>query len=134
MRNGKFGPWGPQEAGYTFGPARIAALTAKGWQQYKWFKDHGSTPPVKPHPAADGCRAATMKYDGKDYVVGLASDDAVILGGKSSNPCQDLSLGFGPLKPAESAEVQATWWLLEGTLDDLLARLKLSPHTTRKSP
>ena len=24
-------PWGPQEAGYTFGPARIAALTAKGW-------------------------------------------------------------------------------------------------------
>ncbi len=126
MSEGKFLPWGPQESKFTFAPARIAALTEKGWQQYKWFEDRGYTPPVKPHPAADGCRAATIKYDGKEYVVGFASDDAVILGGKSSNPCQDLSLGFGPLKPGESAEVRATWWFIEGDLHDLLARLKVS--------
>ncbi len=126
LRDGGFLPWEPQEAQFTFGPARIAALTEKGWQQFKWFADRGHIPPVKAHPAADGCRAAVVQHDGKEYVVGFTSDDAVILGGKSSNPCQDLSLGFGPLQPGESAEVRARWWFLEGGLDELLTRLNVS--------
>ena len=126
LRDGGFLPWEPQEAQFTFGPAHIAALTEKGWQQFKWFADRGDTPPIKAHPAADGCRASVIQHDRKEYVVGFMSDDAVILGGKSSHPCQDLALGFGPLQAGESAEVRATWWFLEGGLDDLLARLNVN--------
>lgn len=125
MRNGKFLPWRTQEENFEFASASIAALTEKGWQQCKWFESRGQKPPVKPHPPADGVRAGLIDLGKRQFVVALVSDDAIVLGGKSSNPCQDLSLGFGPLEPGASAQMQATWWFIEGGLDDLLAHLKV---------
>lgn len=123
MRDGKFLPWGPQEAEFMFAPANISALTKAGWQQYKWFESRDRKPPVRPHPPADGVRAGLINQGERQFVVALVSDDAIVLGGKSSNPCQDLSLGFGPLRPNETAQMSATWWFLEGGLDNLLTRL-----------
>jgi len=104
----------------------MAALTEAGWTQYQWFVDRSYTPDVKRHEAADDCRVGTIKYDGKNYVVGIVSKDAIVLGGKSHNPCQDLSLGFGSLAPGESAEVNAIWWFVEGDLGDFAAHTNLS--------
>jgi hypothetical protein len=119
-RGGAFLPWRPQESGYRFMSAAGSALTARGWRTHAELAARGGKViPVRPHPAAEGVRAARIETGGRPLVVALASEDAEVLGGGTGNPCTDLGLGLESLGPGRRGRVRATAWFIRGELDDL---------------
>ena len=131
-RDEKFLLWSDQIQKFRFMGAGGSALTEAGWRQIDDFtKRNGTAAKVRRHAAAEGIRAALIDRGGERHVVALTSDQAVILGGKDSNPCLDLGLDVGSLPPGASQEGRATAWFLRGGLD-VLAK-KLSERTPRGS-
>ena len=119
-RGGAFAPWPPQETEYKFMSASGAALTARGWRRHADLQArYGDALPVRPHPAADGVRAAKIDRRGRTLTVAIASEDAEVLGGPTGNPCTDLGLGLEPVPAGGSASVRATAWFVRGGFDVL---------------
>jgi len=76
-----------------------------------------------PQQVANPLRAVTAEINGERYTVGISSPQALVLGGKESNPCTDMGIGFGAIPPGGAAVTEAQIHFVKGTLEDLLQRV-----------
>jgi len=76
-----------------------------------------------PQQVANPLRAVTAEVGGERYTVGIASPQALVLGGKETNPCTDMGIGFGDIPPGGTGTTEAHVHFVKGTLEDLLLRV-----------
>lgn len=95
------------------GKALRDALLAEGMQT-AWHP---------PQQVANPLRAITAEIDGEDYTVGITSPQALVLGGKETNPCTDMGIGFGDIPAGGAGTTEARIYFIKGTLEDLLQRM-----------
>ena len=110
---------------YVGGFAAARALTERGWALRRQLQSNTMIPAWDPahEQVVDPLRAMTATIDGQPHTIGIGSSDALIVGGKETNPCTDLGIGFGNIPAGGAGTAELTIYFLPGTLDDLWERV-----------
>lgn len=103
-----------------WGPAGMRCYTPLGEKERKRLEQARAM--VQPWPdsqIAEPVRCATGKINGRDFVAGIGSPDAAILGGYDSNPCTDVALLIGDLTAGAHRSARVAAYFGFGTPEDL---------------